>query len=160
MLDNVQDLEDIRTITHARNIAVDVVTYDCDVAMERKIVLNQREGHYDLAVGIPGDDVVGPYPLHHTREHCLPANFPARYPTQGTYRSWKQLFFGRGAEPSGAREWMSWQTMWADLAREFGDNGIARDVVIDGVETDERLCQLAGWADYHRTSVIVNWKNQ
>ncbi|KAI0557695.1 hypothetical protein FGB62_271g029 [Gracilaria domingensis] len=125
-----------------------------------KVVLVHSLDWHSLADGLQGDDVIGLHPLRAESSACSSEHLPEQYPLHGSVSDWRQLFFAKDSPTHGALAWKSWKNTWSDLNRIFGDRTTPRD--IEGIlvgSRDPRVEQLAGWADYHRTNVYVNYQN-
>lgn len=163
-----KQLDDIRAAARTRGVSVNVyhseiddVVADVDPVKGRTISLVHRDGHYDLGVHLAWDDVRGDRQAIPTREHVLESRLPPEYPNECDVKGWKQWFFAADSKIKGASGWSSWTDRWANLNEIFGDHNIRRHLAGPPVDQDdERLHQLPGWADYHRTAVRVNYKNQ
>lgn len=162
-------LATLRPLAAARGLAVDAVTagpasvvVDRDARGGRRVVLFRSGPHYLPAVAIRTDRLAGADPTpRHSRLRCVAdAPPPGGCLTQeAPHSSWTDLFLSADGEPTAAGHWQEWSAIMATLEGPWGPAPPPPQPVEVGTVAppDAHLDDLAGWADYHRTCVRVNY---
>jgi len=139
-----------------------VYTQEYNATAQDRHMVFCHDDHVSVGVLAKPDHVSGFYPpeVTDTRFDVHADLDLSSHDNPEQWHDWRTLYIAKNHGDLRPEIWSPWEDISSRLDEHFGDKYVHHAVGFSEEQrSDKRLAQLAGWSSYHRTNVLVIYKD-